>query len=273
MLNHNHRRLPMIARTSGLIGAALGAALLAATGAAAQDLPTAKIQVIGGNSSQPSWKNVELGFWNEKLPAASAGKVTVQITPWNEMGLKGGEVFQLLRRGVAPVGNLLLAYNTGDVKINDGIDLALLSLTMDDAMKVVEAYRPVFERVYEKDFGLKMLNLWPLPPQIIFCRAEIKDLSDLKGRKVRVSNVSQGHFVQHFGGTDVSVAFGEMQTALQTGVVDCGLTSGTAGYKTGWHEASKFVYPIPINWQFVGYFASIREWNKLDPKVRNFFAA
>lgn len=238
--------------------------------AVAQDLPATKLKIIGGTSAQPSWKNVEVDFWTKGLTDASKGKVTVDITPWNEMGLKGPEMFHLLRQKVVPITNMILAYNTGDVKINSGLDLALLSASFDEAAENVEAFRPAFEKAYEDKYGIKVLALYPLPPQILYCRSPIKSLADLKGKKVRVSNTTQADFAQHFGANDVSIAFGEVQTALQTGVVDCGLTSSTAGYKTGWHEAASYLYPIPINWQLVGYFANLSEWNKYPPALQAF---
>lgn len=246
------------------------AALVVGTSVLAQELPTTKLKVIGGNSAQPSWKDIEVGFWSKRLPEASGGKVTVDITPWNEMGLKGPEMFHLLRQRVAPITNMILSYNTGDVKINSGLDLALISPSFDESKKVVAAFRPAFEKVYEQKYGIKVLALYSLPPQILYCRSKISSLADLKGKKVRVSNTTQADFVQHFGGNDVNIAFGEVQTALQTGVVDCGLTSSTAGYKTGWHEAASHLYPIPINWQLVGYFANLGEWQKFSPELRNF---
>ena len=240
--------------------------------ALAQDIPETTITIIGANSAQPSWRNVELDFWSQELPAASGGKVTIEITPWNEMGLKGPEMFHLLRQGVAPISNMILSYNTGDVKVNSGLDLALLSESFEAARAVISAFRPEFERIYSEQYGIKVLALYPLPPQILYCRNELGSLADLRGRTVRVSNTTQGDFVQHYGGNDVNIAFGEVQTALQTGVVDCGLTSSTAGYNTGWHEAARFLYPIPINWQIVGYFADERAWDAMTPELQDFMA-
>lgn len=238
--------------------------------AAAQDLPETTLTVIGGNSSQPSWQDVEVGFWSRELPEAAGGRVTVSITAWNEMGLKGSEMFHLLRQGVAPISHLNLSYNTGDVKIISGLDLALLSPSLEDANRVIEAFRPEFQRVFEESYGIKVLALYPLPPQILYCRDKLQSLSDIKGRKVRVSTTSQADFVQHYGGSDASIAFGEVQTALQTGVIDCGITSSTAGYKTAWYEAANYLYPIPINWNIVGYFANVQEWENFPPELQAF---
>lgn len=238
--------------------------------AVAQEIPETTLTIIGGNSVQPSWPNVEADFWDTALPEASGGKVSVEITPWDQLGLKGPEMFHLLRQGVAPISNMILSYNTGDVKLNSGLDLALLSESFDAAQEVIAAFRPEFSRIYSEQYGIKVLALYPLPPQILYCRDQLTSLADISGRTVRVSNTTQGDFVQHYGGSDVSIAFGEVQTALQTGVIDCGLTSSTAGYNTGWHEAARYLYPIPINWQIVGYFANQAAWDGMAPELQTF---
>ena len=246
--------------------------ITATVSVAKAQLAETKIAVIFGDTYNPMGRRVNLPFWTEKLPAASKGKIQVEASAWNEMGLKGPEVFRLVRRGTFKFGASVLAYTSGDVKINDGFDLGLMSPTLDDVKRVIEVFRPIFERHYEENLGLKVLAIWPLPPQVLYCRDELKELSNLKGRKVRVSGTSQAHVVQHFGGTDVNIAMGEMQAALQTGVVDCGLTSATSGFANGWHEVANYLYPIPINWQLYSFLANLEYWNSLDPELQDFLA-
>jgi TRAP-type C4-dicarboxylate transport system substrate-binding protein len=254
----------------GLSGAIAAIATAATIGVGNAEIPETKIAVIAGDTYNPMFRRVIAPFWTERVAKASGGKVQVQATAWNEMGLKGPEVFRLVRKGTYKFGASVLAYTSGDVKINDGFDLGLMSPTLGDVQDVIRVFRPYFERHYEKELGLKVLAIWPLPPQVLYCRDELKELSDLKGRKVRVSGRSQADVVRHFGGTDVNIAFGEMQTALQTGVVDCGLTSTTSGYSTGWQEVTSYLYPIPINWQLYSFLVNLDHWNSLNPELQDF---
>ena len=40
--------------------------------------------------------------------------------------------------------------------------------------------------------------------QVMFCRNELKGLTDLKGRKIRTSGASQADFVSYFGASGVN---------------------------------------------------------------------
>jgi len=64
------------------------------------------------------------------------------------------------------------------------------------------------------------------------------DVSDLKGRKVRVFNKTMSDFIQAVGGTTISMAFAEVVPALQRGVVDCAVTGTMSGFTAGWPEVT-----------------------------------
>jgi hypothetical protein len=51
-------------------------------------------------------------------------------------------------------------------------------------------------------------------------------------------------------------------------VVDCAITGALSGYRSRWHEAARFISPLPINFGLAAQLANLRWWNGLDPKVR-----
>ena len=234
----------------------------------AAELPETKFNYIASLSVQPQHKIVEKPFYQERLPEKSGGAIQVTIRAWNELGLKGPEIMRLVKKGTYTAGAVPLAYNSGDLPINDAMDLAGQSPDIPTLRKVIDAFGPVFKEFYEKNVGLKVLSLSPYPPQLTFCRDEFTSLKDFKGRKVRVSTASQAKFVRAMGGTDVNMSSTEVQSALQTGVVDCGVTSAMSAYKQGWYEAAKYILPLPINWQLLATEYNLETWNKFDPGIQ-----
>ncbi|HET8746412.1 MAG TPA: TRAP transporter substrate-binding protein [Ramlibacter sp.] len=244
------------------------AAGLAAAGAHAQNFPKTHLNVVGNLGITTQSKELEAPMWNTVIPKATGGQVTAQFKPWNEMGLKGGEVIKLLRQGLYDVGTTQLGFLAGEAAINDAIDLAGVSPTIDMLEQVKEAFRPHLAAYYEKQQNVKVLGLWSFQDQVLYCRNEFKGLSDLKGRKVRVSGASQADFIEYFGGSGVNMAFGEVQQALQNGVLDCAITGTLGGYKAKWYEGAKYLYRLPINWASAVSAASLKSWNKLDASVQ-----
>jgi TRAP-type C4-dicarboxylate transport system substrate-binding protein len=243
---------------------------LIAPAALAQQLPKTQLNVVGNLGITTMYKEQELPFWTKTIPERSGGAITAQIKPWNELGMKGPEVFRLLQQGLYTIATAQLGHMAGDAPINDATDLAGLSPTIDIFKQVTEAFRPVLAKHYEDKLQLKLTGMWSFQAQVLYCRDEFKNLRDLKGRKVRTSGASQSDFVEHFGGSGVPIAFGEVQQGLEKGVIDCAITGTLGGYSAKWYEGAKFLYPLPINWGSSGNAANMKAWNGLDPKVRDF---
>jgi len=259
-----------IARNTVAAGAvALLVSSPAGLGAAAET----KLNVVGNISITTQFKNLEKPFWTEQLAAWSDGKVTAQFQGWNEMGLKGPEVFRLLQKGVMDVGTYQLGHVSGEAPINDATDLAGLSPSLDKFLEVTHAFRPVLEQTYADRFGLKILTMQSFQAQLLYCRGELRGLADLKGKKIRTSGASQSDFVSHFGGQGVPMAFGEVQQGLQRGVIDCAITGTLGGYLAKWHEGARYLYTLPINFASGVTAANARKWDGLDYATRNMIEA
>lgn len=247
----------------------LAASCLAFGGAAlAQAMPKATLNVVGNLGITTQSKELEAPMWTQAIPAASSGAITVTFKPWNEMGLKGGEVIKLLRQGLFDVGTTVLGFLAGEAAINDALDLAGVSTSIDMSQDAIKAFRPHLDAYYAKNQQVKVLAVTSYGDQVFFCRKEFNGLADLKGRKVRVSGSSQADFVEYFGGSGINMPFGDVQQALQNGVLDCAITGILGGYKAKWYEGATYLYRLPINFAASFAAANMKSWNKLSPAAQ-----
>lgn len=245
---------------------ALAAAAFVST-AQAQPLPATQLKVVGGLSNLSLYNEFEKPFWTKTIPAASGGKVTADIKGFNEMGLKGPELIRLMSSGVIEFGTSTLAYFAADNPINEAIDLAGLAPDVTTARAVTESFQPAYEKFYGNS-GIKVLGMSTYPAQVLFCNAEIKDLTSIKGKKVRTSSRTQAEFVEALGGSSVTMAFGEVVPAMQNKVVDCAITGSLSGYSAKWYEVSTHLYALPINWNQQIHAVNKKAWDKLNPGVQ-----
>ncbi|HLU16400.1 MAG TPA: TRAP transporter substrate-binding protein [Burkholderiaceae bacterium] len=252
---------------SGLLAAPVAMAYTPAT-----DVPETTITVVGGLSNLTAYQNHEQPFWTEKVPELTDGKVKAEIKGFNEMGLKGPEILRLLGQGVLPFATATLSYFASDDPINEAIDLAGLTPSIDTAREITDAFLPVYQEYYGDD-NIKVLGFSTYPAQVMFCNAEINGLADLKGKKVRTSSRTQAEFVEAIGGSSVTIPFGEVVPALQNTVVDCAITGSMSGYSAKWYEVSTHLYALPINWNQQVHAVNQRYWDSLDPKVQEFLEA
>jgi TRAP-type C4-dicarboxylate transport system substrate-binding protein len=248
-----------------------GAVVAGLAGAAvAQEMPKTALKVVGAWGNLTQYKNFEQPFWSKEITDKSNGAITAEITPFNEMGLKGAEIFRLMRLGVIDFGSTVLGYVAADDARNEAVDLAGLSPDVATARKVSDAYKPVYDKFYRERFGVQVLGIWPYSAQVLFCNGEIKGLADLKGKKVRTGNRTLAEFVEAFGGTGVTMAFNEVVPALQNKVVDCAITGTLSGNSAKWYEVATHIYALPLGWSHVMHGVNVKTWEKLNPQVRAF---
>lgn len=226
------------------------------------------IYVVGSWSSLPLYKSFEQPYWTETLPSALPG-VTVELNTFDQMGVKGGDVFRLLSEGIFDVGMTVADYTVGDAPELEGLDVPLVATDVETARKLVDAARPMVEDIMAKRFHSKLLAIAPYPPQIVFCQPEIKGLADLKGRKVRGSGRMTTKLLEALGAEGVNVAFSEVPGALERGVIDCAITGSGSGYSAGWHEVTTHLLPLPLGgWDPVITAMNMKKWNALPDEVK-----
>jgi TRAP-type C4-dicarboxylate transport system substrate-binding protein len=196
----------------------------------------------------------------------------VQLATHAERNLSGTEIVRLVRSGQAEIGGGTLTTVSGDVPMLDGMDLAGLSPDIATARWIADAILPLANRELER-FGVRVLTFYPFPAQVIFCRQPFASLADLRGRKIRTFGNSLVDFANALGAQPVSIGFPEVYSALERGVVDCGITGTGSGASARWPEVTTHVSDLPLSWALTGYMANLAWWNRLDPAVRTFLEA
>jgi TRAP-type C4-dicarboxylate transport system substrate-binding protein len=248
---------------------ATSCAVLAAGNVLAQDLPKQSFKVIGTWSNLTNWQQNEQPFWTKTVPDASKGQITANIQSLSELGLKGTEIVRMVKLGLFDFAHGVAVYIAEDAVV-EGIDVAGVTKTFDEARKAVDAYAPILAATWEKKYGARAMNYYIWPSQMFYCNSPIKGLADIKGKKVRVQGTSQGDLVEALGGTGVTIPFAEVVPALQRGTVDCGITGTMPAYKAGWHEVTTHVLNLPVALTVSFSIASLNSWNRLDDKTKSF---
>jgi TRAP-type C4-dicarboxylate transport system substrate-binding protein len=253
---------------SGLLSLAIVAGTIGAVHA--QEIQNLRLKVIGGWSNVTMTTVVEQPFWQKKIGELSGGKITADFNSLDTLGLKGDETLRLLRLKIADIVTGPVSFVAGDFKLYDGLDLSGAILDIATMRKAVDAYRPVVEKNMQKNFNAHLLMMWPSPPQVLFCKGEIKGVSDLAGKKIRTFNQTLADFVEAVGGTPVNLSFAEVVPALQNGTADCGVTGTGPGNSAKWWEVTDHLFPLVLGWS--PYFSAINNdsWNALNEPTKKF---
>ncbi|MBL4667184.1 MAG: TRAP transporter substrate-binding protein [Sneathiella sp.] len=222
-----------------------------------------KMSVVGTWSSMTNYNDREAPFWRS-MAKERKGDIISTIGSYSEFGLKGFEIMRLLKSGVFDYAYGLPGYVAAENPVFEGGDLSSVTQDIGTERKVAEASFPTLEKAFAKYFNAKLLQLYPFPSQILYCKNPISNIGDLKGKKIRVYATSLGDFVEGVGGTSVTVSFGEVIPALEKGVVDCAITGTMSAYSAKWYQAANYVYTMRVGWGLAFGAMNMDKWNSLS---------
>ena len=255
-----------------LFSPVLAIAAVIATGvlAHAEDLPRTSFKVVGGWSQAKLYTDVERPFWTREVTEHSNGAITAELTPFNDMNVRGSELVRQLRLGAVDIASVVLGTVAGDDARNEALDLVGIAPDFATLRKLADAYRPVYDKFYRANAGVRVLGLWTYAAQMLYCARPFQSLADLRGLKVRVAGRLQTEFVESLGANALMLPSHEIVPAMRNGELDCAITGALSGNMIGLTEVATHLYALPLSWSLVLHGASLKTWERLDPKVRAF---
>ncbi|KRA65296.1 TRAP transporter substrate-binding protein [Rhizobium sp. Root651] len=202
----------------------------------------------------------------EALAEKTGLDIKVEYLPVDVAGIPDTDGLRVLKSGLFDIVSIRGPQVSRDEPSVLGLDLVGLNTSFEAGRKHIDAFSGYVGARLESQFNAKLLGVWPAGPQVIFCKPEVKGLSDLKGMKVRVGDQSAANFVAKLGAIGISMPFGEVQQSLSRGVVDCAITGPASANSGGWPEATTTVLPVALQLAVNGYAINLKSWAKLTPE-------
>jgi TRAP-type C4-dicarboxylate transport system substrate-binding protein len=251
-------------------GAALlcGLLLWCSGQAGAQSATAQRLRIVGGLGGVNQYTRNEEPFWTKELSRLSAGRFAADILPFDRTGVPGGDMLRLIQLGVIPFGTAPVSTLPSQYADLSAPDLAGLNPNMSSLKKTVAAFRPYLEQTLRKRHGIEMLALYVYPAQVAFCKKPLTSLSDLAGRRVRVSSATQSDFVGALGGVPVLTGFAEIMTGMASGNTECAITGTMSANTLGLHQVTSHVHTLPVTWGLAIFGANVAAWDALPPDLK-----
>ena len=245
---------------------ALGFAFaVAATGASAQDF---KLNIgVVLDASHPV--SIGLKRMAEVAEKESGGKLKLDIFPSSQLGQQR-EMWQNIQSGV--IGGTVdpTASLTNFVPQFGVLDLPYLVQTPDQAFKLLEG--PVVEKELTSRApaaGFHVVHYWEITFRNVYTRTPVNSIADLKGKKIRV--IPNPTFIALFralGAAPTPMAFGEVYTGLQQGVIDGAENDSVTYFTTKHYEVAKN-YALTSHLMLINTLVlSEKQWQRLPDNLR-----
>ena len=186
------------------------------------------------------WDN----FFKKEIEARTNGKVLVPITSFPELGIAGPDSLEQVTNGTLSWAEITSGYVSGHMP---EAELAIMYGVYPDhevEFKVTQAIGPTLDALFEEntDGGKVISHMWVSGgDQFFFCKEGITELSEFEGRKVRSHGSALSDWIEGFGANAQFVAFAEVYTALERGILDCGVTVAFAAHAQRWYEVTDYM--------------------------------
>ena len=258
---------PLFLRLGRLISVAL---LLAASGPAGAQSPGAPVhlRVVGGLGGVSQYTEHEEPFWTRGIRAASGGRITADIAPFDRIGIRAQEALRLAQLGVVPFGHVLLSVAGADDPVLAAPDLAGLNADFPALRRTVAAYRPTLAKRLRETHGVELLAVYSHPAQVVLCDRAFVRLADLAGRRVRASSASQADFLLGLGAVPVAIGFQEIAAQMRAGGISCVVTGAASARAAGLEASFSHLGTLPVNHGLSAFVANAAAWAALPEDVR-----
>jgi TRAP-type C4-dicarboxylate transport system substrate-binding protein len=204
--------------------------------------------------------------WAKAVSEASGGTLKVELYYGGTLG-GFGVTYDRVLDGVADIGFILTALAKGKFRQQD---VAALPFESESSLAAATALWKLYEQgITAGEFdAVKPLAIWTFPNSALNSRNPVKNLDDLKGRKVTVSNPIAGRTVVALGAAPVAMAPSEVYQALSRGLADMALMpfTGVATFKID--DVAKHHVDVALGADSAVVFISRKKWDALPPEAK-----
>ncbi len=186
--------------------------------------------------------------WAEEISAESDGEIKVNIVHGGALlGVK--DHVDGIASGLVDTVSFYPIYFPGEFRVEGALtnitDVWSAETASLQSIGAIHAQLhsefEVFQQEYAKR-NMRMLVPLPVDPYVVACAEPVKDLADLKGRKMRSFGRYFPILQEHMGVEPISVPSSEAYGALSSGLIDCIYTTPSFIYSNKFHEVAPYVF-------------------------------
>ena len=209
-----------------------------------------------------------------KLGELSGGALKAQIYPSGQLGQEE-ELAQKIRSGDIDIAISSTA-NTASVCPQAGV-FSLEYLYSSEAAMLKSVQDPGLNATFKKMIvetvsGAMSLGLFTQGMRNICGKLPVQSVQDLKGKKIRVQATrTEDVFMSAYGAIPTHIAFGQVYTALQTGVVQLAENGNNIIVANKWYEVAPALSLTEHEANNSHLFVSVKTWQSLTPDQQRWF--
>ncbi|MCH8801891.1 MAG: TRAP transporter substrate-binding protein DctP [Chloroflexi bacterium] len=196
------------------------------------------------------------------------GQVQIQSSSFPELGLAGPDTLRLLGDGTLGMAELYSGYIGGDLPIVDVANLWGVIPDIDTNWRTIEAVREPLHKLLEERSNGVILGEMYYGNNLLYANDPLRTGADFDGLRIRSHSTILGDLITGLGADSRFVAFSEVYTAMDRGILDAAVTCGPCGAGVRWFEVADYLVG-PIITIGVTYITVNKDrWNEMPEDLQ-----
>ncbi len=194
-------------------------------------------------------------------------KNSVEIVVHAGSSLVKGDALEAVKNGTVAMTDMFIPFTAGGGKIFGISALPFIANSYDEAFRLYEASKPAYQKTAKK-WNQKFLYAVSWPPSGFYSKKKVAEVADFKGLKTRTYDKNSAAFINKVGASAIALPWGEVYSALRTGLVDSVVTSSASGNDGKFWEVLNYFTQINYAYPLQGVTINLDYWNSLSPSQK-----
>ena len=194
-------------------------------------------------NGQLLWCKHQKTYFVPNITERTEGQVEIKITSFPELGLSGTDTASLLADGTLGMTEIYGGYVGGEFPTLAVQYIWGLWPNHQTHYEVLTNIAPDLDRVMREELGAQvvMRNWIAGDDQFFFSDKRLENPEDFVGLKTRSHSAELSDWINHMGAAAQFMAFAEVYTALERGILDAGVTGANPGLSQRWYEVTDYM--------------------------------
>jgi len=204
----------------------------------------------------------------DKISERTNGQVEIEISSFPELGLGGPDTLRLIEDGTLGMAEIYSGYVGGDYPPIDAANLWGLIPDNDVNLDVIDAVHDAVAADMLDRFGAVVIGESYYPNNYYFSGKPLRTVDDFAGLKTRSHSTVLADLLNGMGADAQFMAFSEVYTGLERGILDAAVSCGGCGAGLRWFEVTDYLVG-PIVALGVTYISMNEDrWNEIPADLQ-----
>ncbi|MDA1129729.1 MAG: TRAP transporter substrate-binding protein DctP [Chloroflexi bacterium] len=189
------------------------------------------------------WCKLIEAYLIPNLTERTNGQIDFSVSSFPELGLAGTDTMSLVRDGTLGAVEIYSGYVGGEYPAIEIQALWGLWPSHQAHYEAQVAIFPDMEKIFTDETGAVVWskNWLPGDDQMFFSGKKLTTLADFEGLKTRSHSAALSDWIEGMGAEAQFVAFAEVYSALERGILDAGVTGASPGHAQRWYEVTEYM--------------------------------